>query len=106
MLRSVSTTNQDGRLILAGITSCNTALIEQRLEDGNSEIVSNKHCLQVTDDHFAKAVQYFAKNLRQTSQAKNGHPEAPVLPSVSSDCENLRVILIGRAGLEPATKGL
>ena len=77
---------------------------------GNSKAVALKNYLQVTDGHFEKATQNptqtvhdtgdlerqrFGKSSRMSEETHNGN-----------SCQPLPIVKVGRAGLEPATKGL
>ena len=77
---------------------------------GNSKAVALKNYLQVTDGHFEKATQNptqtvhdtsdserqrFGKSSRMSEETHNGN-----------SCQPLQNQEVGRAGLEPATKGL
>ena len=77
---------------------------------GNSKSVALKNYLQVTDGHFEKATQNptqtvhdtsdserqrFGKSSRMSEETHNGN-----------SCQPLPIVKVGRAGLEPATKGL
>ena len=73
---------------------------------GNSQPIAAKHYLQVTDDHFSKALQ---KALQQPavlprtgSQAGLAEDEkTPVLQADASGCDHLRDGQVPPAGLEP-----
>ena len=75
---------------------------------GNSESVARRHYLQVTDDHFAKAVQNPVQqpsaNTRTASQGRDqAHEETPVLQGHATNCEYLHGKQVGDEGLEPPT---
>ena len=79
---------------------------------GNSKVVAQKHYLQVTDEHFSKAVQnpvqQNAESSRDDSQELSDESrKTNDFPSIAEDCENLQVILVGDTGLDkqPATRG-
>ena len=78
---------------------------------GNSKVVAQKHYLQVTDEHFSKAVQnpvqQNAESSRDDSQELSDESrKTNDFPSIAEDCENLQVILVGDTGLEPVTSTL
>ena len=78
---------------------------------GNSQPVAAKHYLQLTDDHFAKAVrnpvQQPAVLPRTGSQAGSATDQkAPVLQGNASGCDHLPDGQVPPAGIEPATYGL
>jgi integrase len=74
---------------------------------GNSEQVAVKHYLQVTDDHFSKAVQNPVQHLHET-------PRSGSQPQLSQDgemqgihysansCDSVHKSKVAEAGLEPA----
>jgi len=75
---------------------------------GNSQPVAAKHYLQVTDDHFSKAVQNPVQQAhaspRNDSQAASpGHEKTPVLQGCASECDDLLEGKAPRVGLEPTT---
>jgi hypothetical protein len=72
---------------------------------------AQKHYLQVTDEHFAKAAQNPAQSAHATERmepqaAMAAHEQTPVLPGLASGRDYLPLRLVGRAGLEPATNRL
>ena len=78
---------------------------------GNSRAVAAKHYLQVTDEHFSKAVQ----NPVQLTPAKPRNPplpkpsaqaKAPVLQGRATRCDYLHKRQVAEEGLEPPTRGL
>jgi hypothetical protein len=88
---------------------------------GNSQPVAMKHYLQITDDHFARALGRAAKSdarvvqnpvqqpaatscseSQESSEGQNGCGLALV---GAETCENVRDSQIRPAGLEPATYG-
>ncbi|GAH47404.1 unnamed protein product [marine sediment metagenome] len=81
---------------------------------GNSRLVAMKHYLQVTDGHFAKAVQnpvqQVSASARKDSQA--GHAEEPepaicgTLRQDAVQCTHREVEMVGARGLEPLTSSL
>ena len=78
---------------------------------GNSEKIAAKHYLQVTDDHFSKAVQNPVQQSAET--ACNGpqadlpaSKKAPTLQEVATHCEVLQNSLAPPVGLEPTTQRL
>ncbi len=78
---------------------------------GNSRPVATKHYLQVTDAHFAKAVQnpvqQPAVTARDDSQAEaSAQQKSPVLQHLALPCDIALERIVGRAGLEPATNRL
>jgi len=77
---------------------------------GNSETVARKHYLQVTDEHFAKALQnpvqqpaVMAGNESQADSPPREKP--PLLQGVAADCEKMQVEQVHPEGLEPPTLG-
>ena len=72
----------------------------------NSQPIAAKHYLQVTDDHFSKALQ---KALQQPavlprtgSQADlTAQEKTPVLQGFASECDVVRVAGVPPQGLEP-----
>ena len=78
---------------------------------GNTEAIASKHYLQVTEDHFAKAVrnpvQQPAVLPRTGPQATSVEDEkTPVLQGNASGRDHLRDGQVPPAGIEPATYGL
>lgn len=78
---------------------------------GHTERIATKHYLQVTDEHYAKAAQKPAQQLRapvrtdkQMSPARQDDP--PVLPDFVTDRERVYTCPVGPEGFEPPTKGL
>jgi len=75
---------------------------------GNSEAVAKKHYLQVTDEHFEKAVQNPVQQAhvtaRNDSQAEwTVNEKTPVLQGCASDCDYLHDRQVEDRGLEPLT---
>ena len=78
---------------------------------GNSQPIAAKHYLQVTDDHFSKALQ---KALQQPAVLPRTGSQAglaedqktPVLQGNASGCDHLPDGQVPPAGIEPATYGL
>ena len=78
---------------------------------GNSPKVAAKHYLQITEDHFEKAVQFPLQNTavsaRTASQPNNHDEEKPFvckpIQKETTPCENTKPSLLGRTGLEPVT---
>jgi hypothetical protein len=73
---------------------------------GNSQPIAAKHYLQVTDDHFSKAVrnpvQQPAVLPRTGSQAELAAQEkTPVLQGSAAECDVVRVAGVPPQGLEP-----
>ena len=73
---------------------------------GNSQPIAAKHYLQVTDDHFSKAVrnpvQQPAVLARTGSQADHtAHEKTPVLQGSASECDVVRAAGVPPQGLEP-----
>ena len=64
---------------------------------GNTEAIDSQHHLQVTEVHFAKAVQQAAVTEDETT---------PVLQGDASGCDHLSDGQVPPAGIEPATYGL
>ena len=85
---------------------------------GNTPAIALRHYLQVTDEHFAKAVQNPVQNPVQQGAARSrmdsqGELADSPKPCVcgpmreqTSPCENMEIVGMGPAGFEPATKGL
>ena len=74
---------------------------------GNSQPVAAKHYLQVTEEHFAKAVQNPVQQAhvppRNDSQAEpTAQEKTPVLQGCASECDYLPDSQVPTAGLEPA----
>ena len=78
---------------------------------GNSRKVAHEHYLQVTEEHFERAVQSAAQNPAQYPTVsgctvRNATPEDDLenadLQGVTAPCEATQDILVGRAGFEPA----
>ncbi len=75
---------------------------------GNSQLVAAKHYLQVTDEHFEKALQ---KAVQQPAEMprKASQPIRPisaktrVFQGIASVCGSLRKYRVGDEGLEPPT---
>ena len=73
---------------------------------GNTEAIASKHYLQVTEDHFAKAVQnpvqHPAVLPRTGSQATlPAHEKTPVLQGFAAGCEVVQSGRVEDRGLEP-----
>jgi len=73
---------------------------------GNSQPIAQKHYLQVTQDHFEKAlqnpVQQPAVSARNDSQADpEEHEKTPVLPGVAAECGQVHIGQVRKRGLEP-----
>ena len=85
---------------------------------GNSPKVAARHYLQVTDDHFAQAVQKAVHDPVQQASAQDrtesrGERAASETANVcrpaqnnAAPCENRKPHLVGRTGLEPVTSAL
>lgn len=74
---------------------------------GNSEPVARKHYLQVTDEHFARALKEAAHNAAQQASATTRKPSQPDTdnPVFAAGCDAMRYYTrkqIAEAGLEPA----
>lgn len=71
---------------------------------GNSEAVAARHYLQVTDDHFAKAVQNPVQSVADSpsTHSKSGNTKPLVLQGKTGHCDSMRSPKIAEAGLEPA----
>jgi len=68
---------------------------------GNSQPIAAKHYLQVTDDHFTKALQQPAVLPRTGSQAGSAQDEkTPVLQGDAAECDHLRDGQVPPAGIE------
>ncbi len=78
---------------------------------GNSPQVAAKHYLQVTEDHYRKAVQNQVQSTavppRTASHAEMGENsnllERKTIRKDAATCENTRPHPMGRTGLEPVT---
>ena len=73
---------------------------------GNTEAIASKHYLQVTEDHFAKAVrnpvQQAAVSPRTGSQAgSTAQEKTPVLQGSATGCEAVQPGRVPKRGLEP-----
>jgi len=71
--------------------------------------VAQKHYLQVTDEHFAKAAQNPAQSAHATDRTEPqaaiaAHEQTPVLPGLASGRDYLPLRPVGDDGLEPADK--
>ena len=74
---------------------------------GNSQIVAAKHYLQVTDEHFERALMPVQNPVQQRSETGRNEvqPKRPA-PDFSAECVGLRLctsVQVGDEGLEPAT---
>jgi len=75
---------------------------------GNTQAVAIKHYLQVTEDHFAKAVQNPVQQAHETGRNDSQDNSATleqtsVLQGHASDCGYVQKCLVGDTGLEPVT---
>jgi integrase len=75
---------------------------------GNSRAVAQKHYLQVTDEHFAKAAQNPAQSAHATDRMEPqspmaAHEQTLVLPGFASGRDYLPLRPVGDEGLEPPT---
>ena len=78
---------------------------------GNSVAVATKHYLQVTDDHFSKAVQNPVQcataSKRSDAQGSKPTPKEPTKNKVmrieTTPCGNTELLGMGATGLEPVT---
>jgi hypothetical protein len=75
---------------------------------GNSQPVAAKHYLQVTDDHFSKAVQNPVQQAAEPrrigmNDSSDAHEKPPVLQGSASQCDYLQKQQAPRVGLEPTT---
>ena len=89
---------------------------------GNSQQVAQKHYLQVTDDHYQRAVtagvksgaqvvqnatQHLHFSARTGSQGTSGADEkTPLLPVHAPGCESLQGRGVGDTGFEPVTSAV
>jgi len=67
---------------------------------GNSRVVAEKHYLQTTEEHFAKAIEEAVQNPVQYPAARSRNT-----PQFPEKCEGLRgvaIVSVAEAGLEPA----
>ena len=70
---------------------------------GNSEPIAAKHYLQVTDDHFAQAVQNPVQYAQESDRrTRDPESETPVFPAEHDPLLCYTDIQIAEAGLEPA----
>ena len=70
---------------------------------GNSEPVAAKHYLQITDEHFQKAVQYGADSPRMPPQSQlSNNKETQGIRYSANPCDSVRKREVAEAGLEPA----
>ncbi|MBI2826534.1 MAG: tyrosine-type recombinase/integrase [Planctomycetia bacterium] len=85
---------------------------------GNSESVARKHYLQLTDEHFARAVQggpskaaqktaqhAHAEERREPQEQLDAQEKAPVLPGPAASCEYLPLCPVPPRGVEPRFSG-
>ncbi len=80
---------------------------------GNSEAVARKHYLQVTDEHFERAVrgdEQAAQNAAQSAHAMHrtepqrktaAHEKTPVLPGLATTCDVVHICSVPPRGVEP-----
>lgn len=80
---------------------------------GNSEAVARKHYLQVTDDHFERAIRgdhEAAQNAAQSAHAtkrtepqteRTAHAKTPVLPGLATTRDDLPLRTVPPRGVEP-----
>jgi hypothetical protein len=73
---------------------------------GNSQAVAAKHYLQVTDDHFSKAVQNPVQQAAEpgctgVNDDNNSHEKPPVLQGSAASCSSVQVARVGDEGLKP-----
>ena len=81
---------------------------------GNTPKVAMRHYLQTTDAHFEAATQSLqnptcsmsANGCEPSQVASNAQKKTPDFPGFAEDSNPLHSSQVGRAGLEPATKGL
>jgi integrase len=85
---------------------------------GNSERIAKEHYLQITDNHFQKAMQNAMQQPavlpRNESQGETGGEEAidvtsdccETLQKKTTECESQSIDLVHPAGFEPTTYGL
>ena len=76
---------------------------------GNSQPVAAQHYLQVTDEHFAKALQYPVQQMHETpgkvSQAEIGEtPELLDLPEFAVSCCFEKTYKVPPRGFEPLSQ--
>ena len=74
---------------------------------GNSEVVASKHYLQVTDEHFARAIEGAAQNPAQYTSAtackrSQETQEPPCFAGVCDGTPCCTTFQVAEAGLEPA----
>jgi integrase len=81
---------------------------------GNSPKVAMRHYLQTTEAHFEAATSALqnptygmsANGCKPQNEPITAHNKTPEKPGFAEDCSSLHTPKVGRAGLEPATKGL
>ena len=81
---------------------------------GNSQLIAAKHYLQVTDDHFAQAIQNQTHNPTHSAaemseldgntviRPMRDNEKAPEFPGLSVTCRNMHTSTVAEAGIEPA----
>jgi integrase len=74
---------------------------------GNSEPVAAKHYLQITDEHFERAVQNAVQHLPEpprndTQQHLSRNAETQEIQQPAASCEAVLLCSVAEAGLEPA----
>jgi len=81
---------------------------------GNGESVARKHYLQLTDEHFARAVQGGPSKAAQHAHTRErsepheqppAHDKAPVLPGLAASCDYLPLRVVPPRGVEPRFSG-
>ena len=73
---------------------------------GNSQPVAAKHYLQVTDEHFAKAVQNPVQQPAVSPRTEPqsdwaAHNKTPVLQGCATTCDSMQTCIVPPQGLEP-----
>ncbi len=80
---------------------------------GNSEAVAKRHYLQVTDDHFDRAIRgddqaaqkaaqsVHAETRGESQESKSAQKKTPVLPGLAISCDYLQQCTVPLRGFEP-----
>ncbi len=76
---------------------------------GNSRTVAEKHCLQVTDEHYVQGVvqlsvlQPAAEPRTEPQPDNQAQKKTPVLQGLATSCDTMHDAKVGDDGLEPPT---